>query len=136
LDEKGDGWEVELCVGSWPNWFELTNMNEKTFWMRVGFVTTLALGSWPRQGLAKVRAKYEAQESHFMLPRVQESVREWTLILPSELPLWELKSQWTPECLESDCKGQNPMDWRVFYIIENLFKRRCLKWACMTHLDT
>ncbi len=24
---------------------------------------------------------------------------------------------------------------RVFYIIENLLQRRCLKWACMTHLD-
>jgi hypothetical protein len=34
------------------------------------FVTTLALGSRPRQGLAKVWAKNEAQESHFMLPRV------------------------------------------------------------------
>jgi len=40
-------------------------------------VATLALGSWPRQGLAKTWAK-EAQESHFMPPRVQKSVREWT----------------------------------------------------------
>ncbi len=31
-------------------------------------VTTLALGLRPRQGLAKAQAKYEAQESHFMLP--------------------------------------------------------------------
>jgi hypothetical protein len=27
------------------------------------------------------------------------------------------------------------MDWEVFYIIGNLLKLRCLKWACMTHLD-
>jgi len=33
-------------------------------------VATLALGSRPKQGLTKVRAKNEAQESHFMLPRV------------------------------------------------------------------
>ncbi len=39
-------------------------------------VATLALGSRPRQGLAKVRAKSEAQELHFMLQRVWESVRE------------------------------------------------------------
>jgi len=26
------------------------------------------------------------------------------------------------------------MDWK-FYIIEKLLKRRCLKWARMTHLD-
>jgi hypothetical protein len=27
------------------------------------------------------------------------------------------------------------MDWRALYIIKKLIKRRCLKWACMTHLD-
>jgi hypothetical protein len=30
-------------------------------------VTTLALGSRPKQGLTKVQAKSEARESHFML---------------------------------------------------------------------
>jgi hypothetical protein len=39
-------------------------------------VTTLALGSRPKQGLAKVRAKSEAQESHFMLSGVWGSVGE------------------------------------------------------------
>jgi hypothetical protein len=34
------------------------------------FITTLALGSRPKQGLARVQAKKEARESHFMLPRV------------------------------------------------------------------
>jgi hypothetical protein len=38
-------------------------------------VTTLALGSQPRQGLVKVRTNGEAHESHFMFPRVWESVR-------------------------------------------------------------
>jgi hypothetical protein len=32
-------------------------------------------------------------------------------------------------------RGQNPLDWKVFYIIENLLKLKCLKWARMTHLD-
>jgi len=39
-------------------------------------VATLALGLRLRQGLAKVQAKYEARESHFMLPGVQENARE------------------------------------------------------------
>jgi len=39
-------------------------------------VATLALGLQPKQGLVKVRAKYEAQESHSMFSKVQESVRE------------------------------------------------------------
>jgi len=70
-----------------------------------------------------------------MLMGVQESVREWTFTLPSELPLWELESRWTSKCLEDDFKGQNPMDWRVIYTIRKLLKPRCLKWACMTHLN-
>jgi len=42
----------------------------------------------------------EAWESHFMFLGAQESVRECTFTLPSELPLWEFRismdSQWTP----------------------------------------
>ncbi len=34
------------------------------------FVVTLTLGSRPKQGLAKVRAKNEAWESHFMFSKV------------------------------------------------------------------
>jgi hypothetical protein len=33
-------------------------------------------------------------------------------------------------------QGSNPLNWRITYIIVNLLKLRCLKWACMTHLDT
>jgi hypothetical protein len=33
-------------------------------------VTTLALGSQPKQGFTRVRAKREARESHLMFPRV------------------------------------------------------------------
>jgi hypothetical protein len=75
-------------------------------------------------------------ESHFMFPRVQESVREWTLALPSELSLWELESQWTLESSESNFRGQNSLGWRFLNIIRKLLECRCLKWAFMTHLDT
>jgi len=98
-------------------------------------VATLALGSRPRQGLARLRAKKEAWGSHFMLPGVQKNVKEWTLTLPSELPFWKLESQWTPESSEGDCKGQNPLDWKFLYIIGKILKCKCLKWARMTHLD-
>jgi hypothetical protein len=27
------------------------------------------------------------------------------------------------------------LHWGVFYILEKLSKRRCWKWACMSHLD-
>jgi hypothetical protein len=65
-----------------------------------------------------------------------ENVREWTPTLPSELPLWELEFGWTPKSSKSNFRGQNPLDWGVPYIITKLLKRRCLKWVCMTHLDT
>jgi hypothetical protein len=90
----------------------------------------------PIFGLAKVQANSEARESHFMLLGMWESVREWTSTLPNELPLWELESQKTPESSESDCRGQNPLDWRFPYINENLLELICLKWSFMTHLDT
>jgi len=64
-----------------------------------------------------------------------ESVREWTLTLPRQLPLWEMESQWTPKTSESDYRGQTSMSCGVLYIIEKLLKRRCLKWACIVHLD-
>jgi hypothetical protein len=60
-------------------------------------------------------------------------MREWTLTLPSEFPLWELDSRWTPKFSGSNFRGQNPLDWNFPYIIGNFFERRCLKWAPMTH---
>jgi hypothetical protein len=64
-----------------------------------------------------------------MLLGVQESVREWTFTFPSEFPLWELESWWTPKISENNCKGQNPLDRDVPYIIEKLLELRCLKWV-------
>jgi len=52
------------------------------------------------------------------ISRSAKSVKGWTLTLPSELPFWELESQWTSESSKGDCRGQNPLDWRVIYIIE------------------
>jgi hypothetical protein len=40
------------------------------------------------------------------------------------------------QILESDCRGQNPLDWGVFYIIGKLLEPKYLKWARMTHLHT
>jgi hypothetical protein len=87
------------------------------------------------QGVIRLRAKKEARESHLMLLGMQKNVREWTLTLPSELQFWELEFQWTPESSKGNCRGRNPLDWRDLYIIEKLLKRRCLKWAHMTHLN-
>ncbi len=90
-------------------------------------IVTLALGSQPRQGFVRMRAKRRAWECG--------RVWEWTLTLPNELPFWELKFRWAPETSESDYKGRNPSSWGVLYIIRNLLKFRCPKWARMTHLD-
>jgi len=46
-----------------------------------------------------------------------------------------MESRWTPETLESDCRGQNSMARGVLYIIEKLLERRCLKWARLAHLN-
>jgi len=62
-------------------------------------------------------------------------VREWTLTLLRQLPLWEMESRWTPKTSESDLKGQNSMDCGVLYIIGKLLEPKCLNWARIAHLD-
>jgi hypothetical protein len=90
------------------------------------------------KGIAKVWAKRKPG-SHITYSReckkVWGSVREWTLTLPRQLPLWEMESRWTPETSESDLRGQNSMACGIFYIIENLLKLRCLKWSRIAHSD-
>ncbi len=114
------------------------------------------MGSRPRlRGVARLRAKRkearesrqrhcksagqeEARESHHILPGVLESVREYEgvdLHTPKATPTWEMESRWTPETLESDCRGQNSMAHGVLYIIGKLLELRCLKWAHMAHLN-
>jgi hypothetical protein len=51
----------------------------------------------------------------------------------SHVGSWSPK--WTFESSERDCRGQNPLPWGDLYIIENLLKFRCLKWACIAHLN-
>ncbi len=63
-------------------------------------------------------------------------MKEWTFTFSNELPLWELESRWTLKSSKRNCKGQNPLDWGVPYIIGNLLECRCLKWACITYLNT
>jgi hypothetical protein len=59
----------------WPNFcIFLSCANVVVFFTLV--VVTLALGSQPKQGLTKVRAKNEAQESHFMPSEMWEGVKE------------------------------------------------------------
>jgi hypothetical protein len=47
----------------------------------------------------------------------------------------DLKVLRVSEISEFDCKGQNTSHWGVLYIIGNLLKCKCRKWACMGHLD-
>jgi hypothetical protein len=53
---------------------------------------------------------------------------KWVPILRVGVPM-------NSQILESDCKGQNTLDWGVLYIIGKLLELKCLKWARMTHLD-
>jgi hypothetical protein len=44
-------------------------------------------------------------------------------------------SKWTLEFSERNFRGQSPSVRRVIYIIGKILKRRCLKWARISHLD-
>jgi hypothetical protein len=114
--------------------FATLDKNKKSMIHFMISVTTLALGSRPRQKLERVQAK---KGSPRITSHVPGSVRECEGMnpqLPSELPLWELEPQWTFESSKNDYRGQNPLDCQVPYIIQKLLERRCLKWARMTHL--
>jgi hypothetical protein len=101
----------------------------------VFIIATLTLGSRPRQGVARLLTKRKTWESHHMLLGVQ---KEWGnepshSQVNSHVGSWSPK--WTIEFSEHNCIGQNPSSQKVVYIIEKLLKRRCLKWACIAHLD-
>jgi len=111
-----------------------TNLFQKIF-AGHHFCRNPSLGLLTKARAGKSAGQEGGQETHFILLGLQESAKEWTLTLPRQLPLGELESRWTPKSLGSNYRGQNPLDSRVLYIIGYLLKRRCLKWACMTHLD-
>jgi len=58
-------------------------------------ITTLTLGLWPKQRAWKDEGQKCNLGVTFPLPRVQESVSEWTHTFLSELLFWELESQGT-----------------------------------------
>jgi hypothetical protein len=98
-------------------------------------VATLTLGSQPRQGIARLCAKRKTHESHHMLPGVQ---RVWGnepshSQVNSNVGSWSCK--WTPKSSKRNFRDQNPLPCIVLYTIGKLLKRKCLKWACITHLD-
>jgi hypothetical protein len=131
---------IELVENSFDIKKKLKMFCNDIFWIFFNIhlniiVATLALGSWPRQGLAKVQPQMKPK-NHISCSRECRRVTEWTHTLPSGLSLWELESRWTLESLEGDCKGQNSLDSKNLYTIEKLLELRCLKWTCMTHLGT
>jgi hypothetical protein len=98
-------------------------------------VATLTLGSWPRQGVGRWRAKRKTRESFHMPLRVQ---RVWGHE-PSHSQVNSHVGSWNPErtskSSKRNCKGQNSSPWSVLYIIGKILKFRCLKWAHIAHLD-
>jgi hypothetical protein len=67
--------------------------------------------------------------------RSAKSVREWTLTLSSELPLWELEFQMDSRIFRAQSQRSKPIVLKSFYIIGKLLKHRCLNWAHIAHLD-
>jgi hypothetical protein len=98
------------------------------------YVAILALSLRLRQRACKVAGQEGNPRVTLHVPGSVKSVTEWTLRLPRQLPLWEMESQWTPEFLKGNFRGQNSLDWRIRYTIGKFLKFRCLKWARMTHL--
>jgi hypothetical protein len=97
-------------------------------------ITTLALGSWPRQGLQRCGQEWNPRVT-FHAPGSVGKCEGMNPTLPSEFSLWELESQWIPRFSKGDCRGQISLDWKIPYIIGKLLELKCLKWARTTHLN-
>ncbi len=97
-------------------------------------VATLALGSRPKQRFARLQAKKEV-ENHTTYSRECERVWGNEPSHPRKSPTLGVGVRWTPNFSEDDCRGQTSMDWGVSYIIGKILERKCLKWACIAHLD-
>jgi hypothetical protein len=98
-------------------------------------VATLALGSRPRQGVTRLRAKRETRESLHMLPGVQRVWGNEPSHSQVNSHVGSSSLEWTLEFLECNSRGHNSSPWSVLYIIGKLLKCRCLKWACIANLD-
>jgi hypothetical protein len=98
-------------------------------------VTTLTLGSRPRQGLARVWAMREPQESYFMLSKCEKVWGNEPSHSQVNSPLGSWNPKWTTKFLMSNFKGQNSINWSVLSIIRRPLEIACLKWARMTHLN-
>ncbi len=88
-----------------------------------------------RQEVTRLQAKRKTRESHYMLLGVQ---KVWGNE-PSHFQVNSHCGSWTPkwtfESSKRDFRGQNPSAWKLLYIIGKILKCRCLKWACIVHLD-
>jgi hypothetical protein len=95
-------------------------------------VTTLTLGLWPRQGHGKVQAKNpKPQKSHSH----SQDCKGMNPHIPKWTPTLEVGISMHSWIFKNNLKGQNSLDWRVIYTIENLLKHRCLKWVFMKYLN-
>ncbi len=95
----------------------------------------LSLGLATKTRGCKVASQVGDQGVTSHAPGNEKTMRESTLTLPSELPWWELDPKWTPKPSESNFRGQNSMACDIIYIIGKILEHRCLKWACIAHLD-
>jgi hypothetical protein len=84
-------------------------------------VVTLALGSRPRQGFARLWAKRN--------PRSEGKCEGMNLHIPKGASILGVGILVNSQIL------RDPLDWKFLYIIGNLLKYKCLKWAHMIHLD-
>jgi hypothetical protein len=95
----------------------------------------------PSLGLAtKVRGcKVVGQEGDPRAPHMLPGVQRVWGNEPSHSQLNSHVGSWsperTPESLERYFRGQNSSPRWVLYIIGKLLKCRCVKWACIAHLD-
>jgi hypothetical protein len=98
-------------------------------------VTTLALGSRPRQGGCKVTGQEGTPGSHFTCSRECKECEGMNPHTPKGTPMLGVGLPEDSQIFKAQLQGPNSSPLRVIYIIRKLLKCRCLQWVCIAHLD-
>jgi len=87
------------------------------------YVATLALGSQPRQGLARVQAKKKAWESHlFHAPGSVGECEGMNPHPPKWAPILGIGVPMDSKFSDNNRKGQNPLDWEFLISLKISWK--------------
>jgi hypothetical protein len=98
-------------------------------------VTTLILGAWPSKGMERCEPGVQP-ESHIHHLRSAGECEGMNPHTPNGHPTLGIGILMDSQIFKEQFEGQNSLDYKIHFTIENLLRCRCLKWGPIIHLNT